>query len=200
MRATPGVAIESPMVEPVPFWPRAGARVIDTVYVFIVSLFATVIASVVLALLGSSVPAGWQHRMGQVGASGFALGYLASSLYYIASELVGGASVGKLLLGMRVLNTDYTPVSAKGAIVRQLATFIDFLCLAIPAYSAMQGSPMQQRYGDKWGDAVVVRARTVPPAGQKSTGLVMMGVVVGTVCAVVIQIAVVFMKAYGTDY
>jgi uncharacterized RDD family membrane protein YckC len=95
-----------------------------------------------------------------------AVGFVVTSAgnigYHVLSEGVGGASIGKLLLGLRVRHIDLSRPRITGALIRSLTCYLDSIFFGWVAYSAMSRSPMLQRYGDKWGDTVVVRATSLP--------------------------------------
>ena len=85
-----------------------------------------------------------------------AVGMGALVLYTALSEQLGGATLGKFVTGMRVVNVDGSKVSAWGAWVRNLAFFVDGLFLGLVAYSAIARSNTGQRLGDEWGRTRVV--------------------------------------------
>lgn len=104
------------------------------------------------------------------------LGALLSS---ITSETLGGATLGKWLLRLRVTSEDLTPCTFRGALLRNVSLCVD--ALGVPAYRAMARSLMSQRLGDQWGHTVVLLANAVPPDSRKSTGLLLLGLFSGSV-------------------
>jgi uncharacterized RDD family membrane protein YckC len=106
-------------------------------------------------------------------------GYLA---YHAVAEWIGGATLGKLLLGLRVRTAaQLGPCTAVRAVVRSLAYYIDGFFFAFIAYGAMSKSPTRQRLGDRWAGTVVVRAASLGDA--PSGTLAAMGVIMGLVAA-----------------
>ncbi len=80
--------------------------------------------------------------------------------YYTLSEGLFGASIGKLILGLRVVDLNGNPCSIWAAFVRAVFRFIETLFFGIIALINMQ-PPLQQRLGDKVAKTVVVK-----PNGQ----------------------------------
>lgn len=78
-------------------------------------------------------------------------------VYYIVMEATQGATVGKMLLKLRVVKTDGSPISWKEAIIRTLLRIIDGLFVYIVAAIFMATSPLKQRLGDRVANTVVVR-------------------------------------------
>ncbi len=160
---------------------RAGARIIDTVLGMVLGLIAGVVSGVLVVVLANIgvFDSGAVHRLGGLSLSSIAFSILGTLSYHTIAEGLGGASIGKLICGLRVLNEDDRPCSIGGAFVRSLAYFVDALVFGLVAYSVMSKSPRQQRLGDRWGGTVVVEAKSVPASSQRSPVL---GVLVA--CAV----------------
>jgi uncharacterized RDD family membrane protein YckC len=79
-------------------------------------------------------------------------------LYYIVLEAVLGATLGKLLLGLRVVNVDGSRIGWGASIIRNLLRIID----ALPFFYLLGAiriwtSPQRQRLGDRVAKTVVVR-------------------------------------------
>jgi uncharacterized RDD family membrane protein YckC len=94
-------------------------------------------------------------------ASTLAYSLLMSFSYHVFAEWLGGATVGKLLLGLRVRSVALGPCSFGGALLRHLAFFFDSILFGAVAFGSMRNSPTRQRLGDKWGKTVVVKARSL---------------------------------------
>lgn len=147
----------------VDFGRRAGARIIDLVVGQGVALAAGLTAGIVLGVAQSLdlVRDGWMERLDQ----GFAFNFIGG----LASALVGatigvsvcGASLGKAVLGLRVVDLHGERAGVRANFIRELAYNVDALFFGLVGKSAMDGSPLQQRYGDRWADTVVVRTTSV---------------------------------------
>lgn len=76
--------------------------------------------------------------------------------YAAIAEWVGGATLGKQLLGLQVQTLEGTPPGFRAALVRNIALPVDGFLFGLVAYSAIARSPLRQRVGDQWGGTVVV--------------------------------------------
>jgi uncharacterized RDD family membrane protein YckC len=87
-------------------------------------------------------------------------GVVTSTLYFAVFESLFGASIGKLILGMRVVQLDGRLCRLGPALVRGILRFIDGLVFAIPAASSMAKDPvLRQRLGDRAAQTIVVDRR-----------------------------------------
>jgi uncharacterized RDD family membrane protein YckC len=164
--------------QPMGFWIRAGARILDMIVGTVLGAGAGAVGGVVVFALASAgvIDPGWEARLGAFTWGSFFMGMVSGLAYDTISESVGGATLGKLICGLRVLREDETPVGVGGALIRNLAYYIDSFFFGMIAYSSMSRSPRQQRVGDKWGKTIVVRAASVPEASRRTPAL-------GIICA-----------------
>lgn len=90
---------------------------------------------------------------------GFVL--LVGLVYAVAAEAVLGATVGKLLLGLRVVRFDGTPIGWTRAAVRNFLRVVDGFPFVVPyllGWAVALGDARQrQRLGDRVARSVVVR-------------------------------------------
>jgi uncharacterized RDD family membrane protein YckC len=80
-------------------------------------------------------------------------------VYFILLEGIAGATIGKFLTGIRVVNQDGTKLTWSASIVRNIARIVDAFPYAIPylvGAISVWVSPIQQRLGDRWANTVVV--------------------------------------------
>jgi len=63
--------------------------------------------------------------------------------------------------------------------IRSLAYYIDALLFAMPAYSSMSNSPLNQRYGDRWGKTVVVKIKEITPESRRPLAIFFLGLLAG---------------------
>lgn len=131
------------MEDTVEFWPRVGARSVDLIVAFGVGTLAAVVATALRSAvaLPSFTPSPSEETL---------------------AESVGGATVGKLLLGFRVRMVDGAMCSVGGAFKRSVLYLWDAFFFGMPAHSSMKSSMMNQRNGDRWGNTIVVRASSIP--------------------------------------
>jgi uncharacterized RDD family membrane protein YckC len=164
------------------FGRRAGGRVIDMVTHQILAVVAGVIAGVTIAVLetGGIVPAGSIQSMGK---HGFLFNMLAGSLASLvgttAQTAICGASVGKAILGMRVVRLDGSRPGLGASLVRELGYFIDVFFFGLVGKAAMDASALAERYGDQWAGTAVVRADHAGGSGRPSGLRIAVGLLVG---------------------
>ena len=80
-------------------------------------------------------------------------------LYFVLLEGIAGATIGKFLTGIRVVNQDGTKLTWSASIVRNIARIVDAFPYVVPylvAAISVWASPIQQRLGDRWANTVVV--------------------------------------------
>ncbi len=86
------------------------------------------------------------------------VGLSALLTYTAVAEWRGGATLGKLLTGLRSVKEAPlgAPLDLRAAVIRNLGFLVDALLLGLVAYSAMARSEQRQRLGDRWAGTVVV--------------------------------------------
>jgi uncharacterized RDD family membrane protein YckC len=175
---------------------RFAARLIDAGIGLVIGFTGGLVGAIVVALTrGPRALATGRNVMGSPHAIEAIAGSLLISTvgvtaYHLMSEWIGGASLGKLALGLRVRNAQLGPCTFGGALIRTLGYYIDALFFGLVAYLVMQESDTKQRLGDKWGNTVVVEASSLPQ-GADDVGRVIVGVCVG----IALWIAVAAMQA-----
>jgi uncharacterized RDD family membrane protein YckC len=131
-----------------------GRRVLATIVDGIVLSVAFWVMS---ALFGSTSAEG-----GQVGASLSGLAalflFIVSVAYFIILEGYLGQTVGKMLLGIKVVREDTGEVPGiKAATIRTVMRLIDGLFAYLVAFIAVLASQKNQRLGDMLANTLVVR-------------------------------------------
>jgi uncharacterized RDD family membrane protein YckC len=181
MELSPSMILEVASNSSAGFGIRFAARFIDALFGTLVGLIGGGVGGFAVGILASlgHVQGDWLGAMKETSLAGYALSMLGGVLYQVTADAVGGASVGKLILGLRVTSEDLTPCTFRGALIRNTAYFLDAFFFGIPAYMAMSNSLLNQRYGDRWGRTVVMRASAVPPDSRKGAGLVALGLISG---------------------
>lgn len=186
----------APEVEYAGFWVRAGARIIDTILLTVLSAIVGMILGIIggiLQAVGMLDPA-WLTRVQGVSLLGYLFGTLGFISYHALSEWLGGASIGKLILGLRVMNEDLQPCTFGGGLIRSAAYLIDGFCIGLVAYMTMNKSYRQQRLGDQWGRTVVVKASTAPASGKRSGTEILMGLAAGLAVSSLMSAATIVVK------
>ena len=140
------------------FWIRAGAYVIDMVAFNALYLFTTAIVVSVYGLV--QVLAGLDLPF--YGEAAWGLDYVVPGvllvLYFAVFEWLFGATLGKLLLRLRVIRAGGARCTLGAALIRSALRYFDGLFFGLLAYITMK-PPLQQRMGDKPAKTVVVDAK-----------------------------------------
>ena len=137
------------------FGVRFGARLLDLLYNSIgVFVFAFVGGLIGFALHGMPVAGGHFART-------FVFSLSGTLLCEAIAEGLGGSTLGKMTLGLRVVRPDGSPISFGAGLGRSLAFFLDAQFVGLVAWTSMSGSMWKQRYGDKWANTVVVRVVSI---------------------------------------
>jgi uncharacterized RDD family membrane protein YckC len=79
--------------------------------------------------------------------------------YYIVIEGQRGASLGKMALGLRVVNMDGTPITMNQSVTRNLLRIVDAFFFYLVAAISVWNSPHKQRLGDRVANTMVIRTR-----------------------------------------
>ena len=77
--------------------------------------------------------------------------------YHIACEAATGMTLGKRLVGIRVVDEEGKPISVGSAIVRNLLRLVDALFFYLVGFLLAVTSPRGQRLGDRAARTLVVR-------------------------------------------
>jgi uncharacterized RDD family membrane protein YckC len=163
-------------IEGVSFWPRAGARIVDTVLYYLMGYCAAILFAVLVFVAAAGHPDPLQiAKMSHTGIIGFVVALLGSVAFHTICESVHGSTPGKLLFSMVVVQEDGSPCRLKGALIRSLAYFVDSLFFGLIGYFAMQKSAKEQRHGDEWAQTIVCKRSLVSPQNLRGTGKFMMG-------------------------
>ncbi|NOU33253.1 MAG: RDD family protein [Polyangiaceae bacterium] len=166
--------------ETVEFSSRLGARILDILFLAVIGAFSLVVTISVMLWTARS---GEDHSTGLGRYPAHLLGILNALSFYGICEAFAGASPGKLLCGMRVVQLDGKPCSLAKAYIRQALFFVDVICFGLVGYLVMSQSPYNQRLGDRVAGTMVVykralEARRLPSAS--SIGEVVVGIVAAT--------------------
>lgn len=148
------------------FGRRAGARIIDLLVAQGVALASGVLAGVTLVVLEQlgAARAGWMQRLDFNFGFSMLAGLTSSIGGTALATWVCGATVGKALLGMRVIRDDGRRAGLGANLVREVAYLVDGFFFGLVGKGAMDASPTQQRHGDQWAGTVVVKSSTLPTA------------------------------------
>ncbi len=76
--------------------------------------------------------------------------------YYVVMEATVGATVGKLILGLRVVKSDDSSLDWQASIIRNILRIADGFCFYLLGAILAWNSPLKQRLGDRAAGTVVV--------------------------------------------
>lgn len=178
------------------FGPRAGAYIIDSLIIVIgnnvVGFIFGLVLGVILTILEQPLSLNEQRLqlVQLVGGLGLTL------LYYTLFEGFIGASIGKLLLGMRVVKIDGSHCGFRAALVRALWRLVDGLFFGVIAYSSMKETPLQQRFGDKYAKTIVVGHQDPFIQSQRPVWLVFVAGILYSI-ALMVEMLVAIAIAWG---
>ena len=154
-------------------WSRAAARLIDLIVQFAIAFVSGALLTLAFligaALLG--IPAA--HVVAYLktaSAAGLVASLIGAVVYEALFEGLHGSTLGKLALGLVVLDQSGRPAGFRAAVTRSLAYFVDALFIGLVGYASMRGSAQKQRFGDRWARTVVVRRRSVSPDSLRTGG------------------------------
>jgi len=135
---------------------RAGATIIDIVIFWVISFLVAIVT-------------------GDASGAGFALGTAASCFvgliaiaYYVVMETMYGATVGKMVLGLKVVKQDGSALDWQTSIIRTLLRIVDGFLVYLVGAILVWTSPTNQRLGDKVAKTLVVKKDQVVGAGAST--------------------------------
>ena len=131
------------------------------------------------------------HHLGMTGTIFVLMGSIA---YETLCETLHGSTVGKLALGMVVVQEDGTPCRFKAALIRSLAYFVDGLFFGLVGYFAMQKTPQQQRHGDDWAHTIVCKRSAAPPESLRSGTRFLLALVLGAMADAALVMILLLLK------
>ncbi len=146
------------------FWPRVGARLIDTLIHSAVAIGAGMLLRAVMVpapatAVDLNTLAG---RLAGASPMNFLVGFLGFAAYHTICEGLHGSSLGKLLLGQVVVTDQVRPCGLRAAFIRSFAYLADILFFGLIGYLSMRRTRLQKRFGDNWAGTFVAHRAQVP--------------------------------------
>jgi len=77
--------------------------------------------------------------------------------YWVLTEWLFGASVGKLICDLRVVSLAGQKCSLGQSIKRNVLRAVDFFPFYLTGFIAAKSNPLHQRLGDQWAKTLVVK-------------------------------------------
>lgn len=131
---------------------RAVAVIIDSIILFVV-------AYVVAMVTGNTTGAGFA----MTGAPAF-LFFAIALAYFIVLEATQGATLGKRVMGLKVVKQDGSAMDWQASIIRNLLRLIDGFFFYLVGAIVVWVSKSRQRLGDMAAHTLVVRTAPEPAA------------------------------------
>ncbi len=80
-----------------------------------------------------------------------------------------GRTLGKKLMGLKVVKINGEPYGYFDAFKRRIADWVDFALLGLPAIIISHNTPLRQRLGDLWAGTCVIEFRAEPDNTESNT-------------------------------
>ena len=178
---------------------RALARIIDFVLCFMMAYAAGIFGGIILNLLThtGAVDAAWYRHIPRFSPTLYCFAALAHLSYRCCCEGLHGATYGKFLCRIRVVQQDGTPCRFSGALVRSIIYIWDCQFFgAIGYYGSMEKSPFNQRYGDVLAKTIVLKKNEIVPEHSKSNKDFVLGLLLGTTSFVALYVVGLILTIY----
>lgn len=180
---------------------RALARILDLIVHNMAVVGFSFVAGLLIGLAaeasGAQVPEFATEDVGARLISGL-FGVIGYILYSSICEAYYGATLGKMILGLFVVDKKGEQISFGAALVRSLLFYVDQFFFGLVGYMVMKENPMHQRLGDKAAGTVVIKRSEVRSSEIPSGCMMIIVLVVALAFDAVIQIVpVLFMAAGG---
>jgi uncharacterized RDD family membrane protein YckC len=197
----PQISVIAKPAEGVGFPLRAVARIIDLIIHNVIGIPLGFIAGLVIGYISSSSGLGTpsiatEDPTGQMVSGAFAIvGFI---FYSTICEAYYGATLGKLILGLFVVDKNGKQISFGAGLVRSVLFFIDSLFFGLVGYAFMKETPLKQRLGDRAAGTVVVKRSQVESSEIPSGCMLFIVLLIALAFDGVVQVLPVFMTvAFG---
>ncbi len=84
--------------------------------------------------------------------------FVIAVLLIPVSEGLTGRTIGKRIMGLRVVNIDYSPVTVSASFIRHLMDIIDWSLFGLVAFLVAYANQYHRRIGDYFAMTMVVKA------------------------------------------
>ncbi|MFB6183303.1 MAG: RDD family protein [Haloarculaceae archaeon] len=134
---------------------RIVAQIIDNIIAFVLFFVILAVVGGIGGILGGATNS--SGIMGAFGLLGFLLAFVATIGYGLLLEgFWDGKTVGKALLGIKVVKEDGGECDIGAAAIRNVLEIIDGLFYYVVGFAFMASSDKRQRLGDRIAGTVVV--------------------------------------------
>jgi uncharacterized RDD family membrane protein YckC len=120
---------------------------------------ALLIDGIILGIIGAVLGVIFRLTLGTSAGTTVAssIGSIIGIVYFFWLEATQGATLGKRMLGLRIVKIDGSPIGWSESIIRNLLRIIDGLFVYLVGAILIWTSPQRQRLGDRVAKTVVVR-------------------------------------------
>jgi len=140
------------------FGRRAAAYVIDLIVLYIINQAFGYITGIFLGVAFLFMGVTPVFDQAQLELLDRLAGIPLLIIYFTIFETLYGATAGKFILGMKVVQQSGEPVGLGAAFLRGLLRIVDGLFFGLVAYGSMK-EPLYQRLGDKAAKTIVVDSK-----------------------------------------
>ncbi len=147
-----------PVVKGKRFLIRAFAWIIDLVFMYAANRGIGIILGLILGLTFIALDIEISDVEGTLGCINLLAAAFLSLVYAVSFEALYSATLGKLILGLRVIKIDGTACDLWAALIRGLFRFVDAFLFGVVALFSMK-DPLYQRVGDQVAKTLVVSSR-----------------------------------------
>jgi len=123
------------------------------------------------------------------------VGITLSITYFALFEWLYGATGGKVITKMRVIDINGSACTLKQTLVRSVYRLFDGLFLGAVGYSAMK-APLYQRYGDQKSNTIVVSSKSITFKAPKPWWWFVIALVIYASMAGILQLLIAFLNIH----
>ena len=147
---------------------RLGAKLLDHLFVALLAIPGAIIGIIVTQTMGMRINLDGMDPNTKLMYYGLAV--VEIILYFIIAESLGGVTLGKSKLGLKVVNEDFGSANPIKIIIRNLLYFVDGAFFGLVAFAVMRSSKLKQRVGDILAKTVVVYDIQIPYEKKEKLG------------------------------
>ena len=114
----------------------------------------------------------------------------------MVAEGLYGASLGKLILKLRVVSEARQPITILQAFKRNLAYYYDALFFGAVGFSKMRETDLQQRNGDHWARTLVLKLPDVPAESRQGVEIFVLSFLISSVTCVTFYATGLIVRAF----
>ncbi len=122
----------------------------------VAGLIDNVLAFLIIGFLVAMVTGGTTSDGFSLSGGPAFLAFFLILVYFVVAQGKSGTTLGKKLLGMKVVKEDGSPISYQDALIRTILNIVDGFAFGLVGIYFIAKSPIKQRIGDKVAHTVVI--------------------------------------------